>query len=59
MKKITATVEQIQAALETWYGKEAEDPEHFKEWNAALEKSRATLGEFFVSLLVQHGAEVH
>jgi hypothetical protein len=58
MKKITATVEQIQAALETWYKTEAEDPDHFKEWTAAIEKNRAKLGEFFASLLVEHGAVV-
>jgi hypothetical protein len=56
MKKITATVEQISAALQAWDQRAAEDPEHFDEWDAAVVDDPMVLGEFFTELLVEAGA---
>jgi hypothetical protein len=53
---ISVTVEQIRDAMQSWDQKAAADPEHFDEWDAAVANDPMVLAEWFVELLIKHGA---
>jgi hypothetical protein len=57
-KQLTVTMEQLIAAFVAWDEQAAADPDHFEEWESAVQGDPMVLAEWFAGLLVEQGAVV-